>query len=828
MVLMTIILLSLSCQISEASPIKFVNTIPDNGSEITSFDIKFKFDISLNIEEQGSDNIGIGYNGFYDESEPDWTQAVLLYEGSPENGKLLAVTLDSNVKGSSQSKDIINLNFPSSIVPEAGKTYTLVCNNSFPLFNLATGKTIKGAALSWENDPQTFTFIGAKPTSSDLLFQTASLQEGSNIPSINSINFEFNEDIAISQAKEVQIWNGENIIASSKSVEIDPENSKALRATFDDVTLYLGNEYSIRLPEGIVSLKNDAAVLNKPVEIKVNGTSTMILSTKSVSPDNNTTVLPDKATIKFNLEEGQTLTPKQGIEHKRGIDFYKDEISEENFICTLLGTASGDGISWDFTTFRFEPETKYILRLPKNGITVWENEHPLPAYGNNEIIITFTTPSIEEAGFAPMELGILRVTDADKEKKDYSEGMAVSILSALQIGLKDNFHQIGSVKYDMTKRPGSEKCKIYEITSFGDKLLTSFDFQIANVDTSTSHYLIGSSNPKAILYEGKKYKLVIPEGYFTIYVPEGSKFSNYIISEEKIYTFNGATPTKSVLLGCNVENDSKRSSLYNIVWTFEGQYRLNEANSTINHSWIHPEGFQSQVTKIPVLVSQSSANTILMVDLVDKITGEPKKLLKGETYIYTIPKGTLVNEMNDEIINDEIVLTVKGGEEETAAKTVNVKLNIDGLHTSTHPATEGKTYQFTLEPAENWKVEYVMNGENKVNPIVGTNTYMLPALKGDTNLTAHLEYTGHWAKDETTGVWTIEDKNIRIYRDTDHIVVDGVTPENTICVYNVAGMLINTTRVSDGNDRVLISVPLGPTYIVTVDGFAAKIMMKNN
>lgn len=119
-----------------------------------------------------------------------------------------------------------------------------------------------------------------------------------------------------------------------------------------------------------------------------------------------------------------------------------------------------------------------------------------------------------------------------------------------------------------------------------------------------------------------------------------------------------------------------------------------------------------------------------------------------------------------------------------------------------------------------------MIGENEVRPIEGTATYMLTALKGDTELTAHLEYTGSWAsQDETTGVWTVEDKNIRIYGNTDHIVVDGVSPDNTICVYNVAGMLINSTRVSDGNDRVLISVPLHQTYIVTVDGIAAKIQL---
>lgn len=414
--------------------------------------------------------------------------------------------------------------------------------------------------------------------------------------------------------------------------------------------------------------------------------------------------------------------------------------------------------------------------------------------------------------------------------------MECAYISTFNFTLKDKYYYIGTNKANLhinTYLSEPKECNLYEITEDGDKLLTSISFSNVAEDMA---WFICKAKVNSPLYKGKKYKLVIPEGYFTAYPgvlttqnPDISKV-NYVRNNELVYTFTGTTPTKVTLVDCTIKDNSIVSALYKLVWTFEGQYRLSDEINTIEESVTNSqyEGMKPTVTKRTPILSSSYGKTYLTLDYISNQTGQPKIVGTTKTYTLTIPKGMLVNVFNDELVNDEIVLTFKGGEEETVAKTVNVKLNIDGLHTSTHPATEGKTYQFTLEPAENWKVEYVMNGENKVNPIVGTNTYMLPALKGDTELTAHLEYTGHWAKDETTGVWTIEDKNIRIYRDTDHIVVDGVTPENTICVYNVAGMLINTIRVSDGNDRVYISVPLGPTYIVTVDGFAAKIMMKNN
>ncbi len=109
---------------------------------------------------------------------------------------------------------------------------------------------------------------------------------------------------------------------------------------------------------------------------------------------------------------------------------------------------------------------------------------------------------------------------------------------------------------------------------------------------------------------------------------------------------------------------------------------------------------------------------------------------------------------------------------------------------------------------------------------VENGSFTTGALTADTTIDLEVEYTGQWAVDEKdTGVWEIKGTDISIFKDVDFIVVTGVTPENTINVYNVAGMLVNTTHVNGDNDTVRITVAPGQYYIVTVDGVAAKIKM---
>ena len=810
-------------------------TIPANNSNIKTFELKFQFDLSEISAELGNDNIAVGYSGMKSAN-----YNTRLYDGTPETGILMETVLTSTFKGSGDAKDFVEIPFSSGFVPEPGHIYTVVCNNQFKVYNLETGSIIDGTLLNYKSDPLILTFYGTEAGSSELLFQKASISNNDNVDSVNSISFEFNADISVAQDKTAQILCGAEQFASSKSVMVDPTNGKSLVVNFDEVTLYLGKQYTINLPEGIVCLKNNSSVLNKSVEITVNGSSTIRLSTKSVSPENNSTALPESAEIRFNLEPGQTLTPPPNISHKRDIDFYKGEISESNLISTLHGTANEDGITWDLSEFRFDPETKYILRKKADDITVWVDGKSQPAYGNEEVIISFTTPSVEEAGFAPMEFSIPKIQDTDLTKTDYIQDMEIPYLGTFYLELKDRTYNIDSKSYELYPHPNAQDCRLYEVTGDGDKLIKSV--QIGRTPTEDKYEIWISAQIfiESYLYAGKKYKLVIPAESFTVSPPikeHGDKSNtskcNYIKNDELVYTFIGTNPTECVLLDCNVADNATVSSLYNVVWTFEGDYHLSDDITTVTYQATSTSGVGVAPIKKSVKLSKTlgGANTAVMVDFVDSSTGKPTTVNKGTKSTITVPKGLIVNTLNDDIVNDEIVLTIIGGAEDPSNYMVKVNLTVEGVHTSSNDAVKDKDYTFTLTPAENWEVESVSSGGRNLTPVAGDNatntyTYQLSTLRSNTDVNATYRYAGEWAQsNETTGVWTISDSNVRIYKDVDYIVVEGVNSDNTINVYTVGGMLVNSTRVSGDKDCVRITVSPGQYYIVTVDGVAAKLKM---
>lgn len=630
------------------------------------------------------------------------------------------------------------------------------------------------------------------------------------------------------------------MIASSNSIEIDHRNSSALKVSFETVPLYLGNLYTIKLPEGLVSLKKNSTVINKPVEIKVNGASTVRLSTKSVSIENGSVVLPNNVRIEFNLEDKQTLTAPTGVIHKRDIGFYKGEISDENLIETLRGTASGDGITWDLSTYQFEPEERYSLCLKPDGITVWLNGKSQPAYGNEEVIITFTTPSVKDAGFSPIEFGptVISAASSDNEAT-YEDNLKRAYLSNMIVSLKDKYYYYGDQKCSIHVSPDFEYkrvCNLYEITSEGDRLIKSYSFASLLQEDARSLWMTQVVSFNTPLYEGKTYKFVVPEGYFTAYpdiyiqgvnTNDLSKV-NFIRSEELVYTFEGTTPTNVVLLECNVPDNSVSSSIGKVVWIFDGLYRIGENIKTIEVSVDLGKDIKPMISQKIPSIATDLGKTFVTLDFISNTTGLPTSIPEGVTYTLTIPSGLLVNSVNDEMTNDEIILTIKGGKETSSApEFVNVNLSINGMHTASHPAIKGKPYTLKLDPGTDWKVESVMNGDKVLTEqALAKSTYVFTPT-ADSNINATLAYDGKLATEITTDVWEITDKNISIYRDNNHIVVDGVTPSNTINIYSVSGIRITSIHVTDGNDRVNITVPSGQIYIVSVDGVAAKISMKN-
>lgn len=300
--LSSLMILALGVNVYPA-PLKAPETIPSDKSEITSFDIKLKFDLTEIAAELGNDNIAVGYAGF---DRGDYNTR--LYDGTPESGTLLATVLTSSrFDGSIDSRDIIDLGLPLSITPQPGHTYTLVCNNGFAVVDQDTKMQYRETALNLKKNPLTFTFHGIAAGSDELIVQKSSLVDNENVDVLKSLIIEYNEEIALTGSSgAVKVFDGEDLIGAPAPVGIEPSNSKAIRMDFNGITLYNGTRYCIRIPEGTVCLKSNPSVVNKAVEIWVNGTSRIAFPVKSMEIKGTQYSLPTSATVRFALEPGQT------------------------------------------------------------------------------------------------------------------------------------------------------------------------------------------------------------------------------------------------------------------------------------------------------------------------------------------------------------------------------------------------------------------------------------------------------------------------------------------------------------------------------------------
>lgn len=816
---------------ANATPVALQQSIPASGSTITTFDIQLKFDVSGAIAESGNQNVAIGYLGSY-------SRCAKLYDGDAETGTLLISTLGSSFYGSAtSSQDCVNLGIPFSYVPQKGHKYTVVVTNTFGMYDRATGTLVSNSQLTCNNNPLVFEFYGADASANELRFEKGSIANGESVSTVSTISFTFSGDIAVAQEKPVQILLDDQLVASSKSIKVDPSNSKALLATFDDVNLMRGNKYTVSLPEGVVSLKSNTSATNKQVDFQVNGNSSILVPTVSLTPENNSVGLPRQARFVFDLDEKMTLHSSSAY-----VDVYKNEVSPANLLKNIRGTVSKDTLIFSMDAIRYEPQTKYIIHKKANDITVQIDGKNAPAYGNEEISISFTTPAVEATDFPPMEFGNEKYTAlALQEEFKYTPDVKADYISTFKAPLVNQHYPIDGEDYYLCTHPDRNECYLYEVTDEGDKLIKTLSAGIGRNQYQLKIWYDLSVNVSTRLYEGRKYKLVIPAKTLTVSPKYGYEFAisasyslcDYVYNDEMVFTFTGGTSKECVYLGCNVDDDAQVFSLYNIIWRFQDNYKLNEActekikfETNVPPSSIvkvHPSYYTPEV-------HSGSGTTYVMIDFVSRVTGKPDYLNSEYTYTVTVPKGLIINTGNGETVNEEIVLNFSGADEDQD-DVVKVTTAVEGGHSYTHTALYGKGYKFTVTPPENWLIESVKRNSTSLSPVsteFGTNgaNYELNALYNDVTINVTYKYAGKWAQENSSsGVWAVPSTDIRIYKDGESIVVEGVNPENTINVYTVGGTLVKTTTAPAGSDIVRLTVTPGQYYIIAVDGTAAKLKM---
>ncbi len=399
-----------------------------------------------------------------------------------------------------------------------------------------------------------------------------------------------------------------------------------------------------------------------------------------------------------------------------------------------------------------------------------------------------------------------------------NDGDKIASLSKIEYVVRDLKYSYNGELYGSGFVGMGASVLLYDITSGTPTLIKEITLNKSERETTTMYYSAYVATINSEFFEGHKYRLVLPAGVITA---GPNAIRNYVANEETVVEFEGSTPSSVDMISCSIQNDAELSQLAGIVWTFKGDF-VKDPSLSVRIA-TSAGGYE-----IPTFVSSSNGQTT--VKAFDcAADGSPRTLRAGTIYTAIFPEGLLYYAGDEAIKNTEYRVSFTG-----VAKTpeviepefVNVKITTNDFLITDQQAVKGKPFTYTMdfEDETPWAVESVNQNGKSLSVVDGTFT--TSALTGNTDIDIEIAYKGQWAVDEKgTGVYEIRGTDISIFKDVDFIVVTGVTPENTINVYNLAGMLINTTHVNGDNDTVRITVAPGQYYIVTVDGVAAKIRM---
>lgn len=820
--LLGVILASLvSIFMAKSQDLVFDGITPAPGSEISSFNFVLKFDLSKIIEANGPADYGIGWVGFHNDKLLAQEKSVTLYEGPQEDGTVIGRLCTSNYTGKTagfEATDIIELNFEGT-VPKPGVKYTMVITNQFKVFTVAKGSSpISNSTFDCFKTPIVYEFIGGQASSESVSLTDCSLSSGQSLESIDNVKFNFNIPVTANNNNPVIIKEGDDTVATSLSSQVS-EDGLCVTYLFDNVPLYKKHNYSVVLPAHAVKAVSDENKGNEQFTVNVSGTSVQYFSFVSSTPEENSTSIFSSIKAIFEVPAGLEIFKKEGVICNLSATLYKNSISEENLVGTLTGVGNGNSVTWT-NTFALEPSTTYIVFVPKGQFPLYITSDDKYNYetGNGEVNILLNTPSVTESGIPKVEFQapVLGIYNDKGDNVTLSNGDKVNEITTIDFLLKDlrysyNGEYISPACWD------KNQIEIYDITNGTPVLVTKAILSPQSYETTTYYYVVYRAAVNSLFYEGHKYRLVVPAGTVSV----GKKPLRYYAgNEEYVVDFEGTSPTTVELISCSLADNTELSELSNIIWKFKGNFVYNTELSVI-------EMTGSIGGSRPTFVSSLNGETTVRA-FFNATTGGPQQLNTKQTYTIILPEGLLYAAEDPSIKNEEMkinIIPIEKVPEVVEPEYVNVEIVTNDFMTTTQKAVKGKifTYSMTFDSAD-WKLTSATQGDK--NLAVTNDILVCPALSENTKIDLNVEYKGPWASDEdTTGIWQVPNSEIRIFRDGNFIVVEGVSPDNTINVYNVAGMLVNTTHVSDGHNLVRLTVAPDQLYIVMVDGVAAKIQM---
>ena len=803
--------------VAKSQDLVFDGITPAPGSEISSFDFVLKFDLSKVIEANGPGEYGVGWVGYHNDKRPEREKSVTIYKGEPSEGIVIGRFCSSNCNGTSAEFKVspdLSIKIDGAI-PEPGVTYTMVINNEFRAYASGSVASVSNTIFDCFNNPITYTFIGKEVSGEKLSVAGCSVTANQSIDVINDVVFAFSQPVSANTAIPLVVK--ENDVIYAKSVDaVLSEDKTAVIYKFDNVSLLNGHSYVISLPVGAVTSVSSSET-NAEFNVPVTGCYVGHFELKSSMPTSAQKIVFSTVEGIFDMPEGMQILKGAGSSLNLDGTLYKGSVAEENLVGILKGESNStqNGIVWT-NTFSLEPESTYNLFIPADQFRARDiaTGKLSDNWYNGEVNIILHTPSVEESGIPKVEFQapVLGVYNANGSNVILNKGDKVSEITSIDILLKDlRYSYNGEYLSAMTTEPGL--IEIFDITDGSPVLVNTYKLLSQQYETTTYYYTVRRAYVRSLFYEGRKYRLVIPAGTVTCAKKE---LQNYAGNEEYTVEFEGATPTTVKLISCSLEENAEVSELPCVTWDFKGQFVRNQELSV---TLATTAGGSMKPTYVS---TTNEGNTTVRAFFFDK-DGTPTSFRKGEKCSVILPEGLIYNAGDPSIKNEEMRINVTGVEktpEVVAPEFVKVTAEVNGIATLEQQAVKGEKATITIAPTENWIVESVEGAT-----LSGENTYTTPELIGDTIVKAKLAYDGAWAVEVTTGVWEIAEDNISIARDGQLIVVSGVTPEQTINVYTVGGLLVGTANATPDNEIVKLTVAPGQVYIVTVNGKAAKLQM---
>lgn len=665
--------------------------------------------------------------------------------------------------------------------------------------------------------------------------ESTSLRSQQELDVLSAITYTFNNPVLVDADAKVQLKEGDGVVSTSTKWEQTDE--KSVTFSFDDVELMLSHTYVLTLPESVVSMASDSNQKNAAFDITLIGSLSRLVELGGVSPDTNEKQILSSVKASFNLPEGYKFYTPEGLANKYVAKLYQSEVSEDNQVASIQGViSSGKNVIWDLPSISLMPATQYILYVPEGQFWVYDtNNKRANEYSNAEVKLVYTTPTIEEAEFSPMELGKPTLRGGSPVVND---GDSFSSIDRLEIAFPNLKYEDNGQKLGFYNDTNNAKGYLYDITTENPVLVKEFMIDTQNRETATEYYNILCFFINSILYEGHEYRIEMPEGAFTVSDP---KLYNYVRTPAFSINVKGSTPTEIKLLGTSIDEGAELSSLGDVVFKFNGDLVLKSDAAAELFSY-RSSGTLAEWTKLPVTVYSINNETSVAVHASIATTGNPRNLRKDYTYTLTLPEGSVYVESLPETANKEASLNFKGVETPpVVVEPEYVSLNVSYLdtdktvvNTTSTEIVKGKNVRIQV-PSELWKIASLMRykGEeagSNVTDFVENGVYTSSAINDNTRFEVALEYAAPLVfSDITTGVAELPDSDIQIFSEGDNIVVKGLSGGEFITVYTMAGIAVGSHEAAAGKDTVNISATTGQTYIVRVqkaDGYdyAAKIM----